>query len=170
MARTRPLAEWVCLALVAEQPTHGWAVARLLAPDGAIGRTWTLSRPLTYRAIERLVADGLVAQSGAASGAGPLRTMLRATPGGRRAVSRWLRSPVAHPRDVRTELLVKLVLSDRRGLDARPLLEAQLDVLGPAITALSARARARDADVVDRWRAASSESVRHFLERELRRN
>ena len=33
-------------------PTHGFAVAARLKPDGDIGRVWSLSRPLTYRSLD----------------------------------------------------------------------------------------------------------------------
>jgi DNA-binding PadR family transcriptional regulator len=169
VADDRPLAEWVCLALIHEAPTHGWAVARLLAPNGDIGRVWSLSRPLTYRAIERLTADGLVRASGDAAGSGPRRTMLAATPLGRRAVRGWLRRPIGHLRDVRTELLCKLVLGERAGIDPQPLLDAQRRAFAPAFDTLAGQARDRGADVVDRWRHASSQAVRRFLDQESRR-
>src|SRR5262245_664658 len=44
------LAEHVCLTLIDQDVTHGWALGTLLASDGDVGRIWTLSRPLTYRA------------------------------------------------------------------------------------------------------------------------
>jgi DNA-binding MarR family transcriptional regulator len=78
------LAEPVCLALVAEGPTHGWALARLLAPEGEIGRVWALSRPLTYRAIDQLVTAGLVARKGSEPGHGRERTIVAVTAKGRR--------------------------------------------------------------------------------------
>lgn len=165
----RGLADWVCLALVAEGPTHGWSIARLLAPGGGVGRVWSLSRPLTYRALAQLVADGLVVESRTERGAGAERTILTATPAGRRAARRWLRTPIEHVRDVRSELLVKLVLSERAGIDPTPLLEAQQRAFGPALDTLARKARAADADAVDRWRHASSQAVRRFLEGELRR-
>jgi hypothetical protein len=31
--------EWAVLALVNEQPTHGFALARAMAPDGDVGRS-----------------------------------------------------------------------------------------------------------------------------------
>jgi DNA-binding PadR family transcriptional regulator len=165
----RPLSDWVCLALVDEGPTHGWAVARLLRRDGEVGRIWSLSRPLTYKALERLIADGLIAESGTAPGEGPARTILVPTTRGRRALGRWLREPIRHLRDVRTDLLCKLVLSERRGLDSTALLDAQREAFTPGVAALARRSRARDADVVDRWRAASSQAVKRFLESERRR-
>jgi hypothetical protein len=94
--------------------------------------------------------------------------MLRVSPAGTRALRRWLREPIAHARDARTDLLCKLVLHERRGLDPHPLLEAQLAAFEPAFESLARRARASDADVVDRWRAASSIAVRRFLEGEVR--
>jgi len=42
-----------------QQPTHGWPIVRELASDGAIGRIWTVSRPLVYRSLTTLLAAGL---------------------------------------------------------------------------------------------------------------
>jgi hypothetical protein len=95
--------------------------------------------------------------------------MLTSSASGRRTVRRWLGEPISHLRDVRTELLCKLALSERRGIDPGPLLDAQHQAFGPGIDALAKRARVRDADVVDRWRAASSQAVKRFLEGEQRR-
>jgi hypothetical protein len=50
------LGEWACLGALDAGPSHGFALAEQLGPSGPIGRVWSLSRPLTYRAIDRLVA------------------------------------------------------------------------------------------------------------------
>jgi len=97
------LAESVCLTLVASEPRHGWSIVKTLAPDGEIGRVWSLSRPLTYRALDALAAAEMIEPRGSETGAGPPRTIWRATPKGRRASRAWLRRPVAHLRDMRTE-------------------------------------------------------------------
>jgi PadR family transcriptional regulator AphA len=165
-ASSRPLSEWVCLALVAEGPTHGWAVAQILAPDGEIGRVWSLSRPLTYRALDQLTTDHMVTRSGVEHARGPARTILTATPNGKRAVRKWLHTPIEHLRDVRTELLCKVLLCGRAGIDPRALLEAQQIAFAPRFDALARRARAKDADVVDRWRHATADAARRFLEGE----
>jgi PadR family transcriptional regulator AphA len=162
------LGERVCLALVAERPQHGWALVRELAPGGEIGRVWALSRPLTYRAVEGLLQRGLVAHGGEQTGGGPTRQVLRITPAGRRSVDRWLVTPVEHLRDVRTELLLKLVLAARRDRDPRPLLRAQRVAFVPHYAALQAARRRAGADDVDRWRYESSVAVRRFLDAALR--
>ena len=54
------LPEWAALGVLCEGPRHGWAVARELAPDGEIGRVYSCTRPLVYRALAQLREAGLV--------------------------------------------------------------------------------------------------------------
>jgi len=165
------LAEPVCLALVAsEGPTHGWALARLLAPEGEVGRIWSLSRPLTYRALEQLLAAGLVARKGSEPGRGRERTIVGVTPAGRRRNRRWLDQPVGHLRDVRTELLVKLELRRRAGLPLAPLLEVQQATFAPMVERLAAAGAGPEngpLDLVALWRSESAGAVARFLEAAL---
>ena len=151
------------LTLLAEQPRHGWAIVRELAPSGEIGRIWSLSRPLAYRAIDNLQARRLVRASGTEPGDGPRRTILTATASGRREVDRWLASPVEHLRDVRTELLLKLVFAERAGHDGRPLLRAQQREFHAIFAALDRAANRPNADLVDHWRRENADAVRRFL-------
>jgi molybdopterin-binding protein len=158
-------AEHVCLALIANGSSHGWAVGTALAPAGSLGRIWTLSRPLTYRAIDGLVDKGLVRRTRGAEGRGPARLALTPTAAGRQALQRWLDTPVQHLRDVRTELLVKLVLRQWAGLDNETLLAAQQQVFAPLIDGLVS---SQDGDLVDLWRRESARAVRRFLNQALR--
>jgi PadR family transcriptional regulator AphA len=162
--RTEPpsgLAEQACLALVVQGVTHGWAIGSLLAPGGELGRAWTLSRPLTYRAIDGLADKGLLVRADAVPGRGRDRTVLRPTAAGRRRAAEWLDAPVEHLRDIRTELLLKLLLRRRAGQPLEPLLDAQLDRLAPAIDALTTTGDS--SDPVVRWRRESARAVRRFL-------
>lgn len=161
----RTLTEWVVLALVDERPTHGWAIVRALRPDGPIGRVWTSSGPLVYRAIHLLEEGGLLRESGEATGRGPSRTVLEITAEGSRAVETWLREPVAHVRDLRSELLVKLLLLERRGLDPVPLVRAQQQLLRPVARALrrDARTAAGEDRLVPLWRATTAAAALRFL-------
>jgi DNA-binding PadR family transcriptional regulator len=162
------LGEHAVLALIAEEPRHGWAVVRELAPGGALGRVWTLSRPLAYRALEQLAAQRLIRATGTEPGEGPRRTIYATTAAGRRELERWLDTPVEHPRDVRSELLLKLAIAKRRGIDTRRLLRAQQRVFRPAFAGLEKAARTRDADIVDTWRHESALAIQRFIDRELR--
>ena len=152
-----PLADAVCLALVAEGPTHGWTLVKLLAPGGEIGRIWSLSRPLTYRSVDKLVAARLVDRE-----PGDRRAMLTATATGRRTSEEWLTTPVEHLRELRTQFLVKLVLLDRVGRDRQALVAAQRAALSDTIASLTAEA---PADPVELWRHESARAAARYLER-----
>ena len=161
MPRNDPtLASTVCVALVAEGPTHGWAVAALLAPGGPIGRIWSLSRPLTYRTLDLAATAGLVERIGSQPGGGRSRTLLAVTDAGRRRTDEWLASTIDLPRDVRTELLVKFVLRERAGLANAPLARAQRSAFEPM---LSAAELADSDDIVDRWRREHLIAIDRFL-------
>ena len=161
-AQDLSLAELLCLASISEAPKHGWAIGTELAPDGELGRVWTLTRPLTYRALEQLTAKELVKRSGPASGPGRDRTVVSCTPAGRRIARAWLEQPVHHVRDVRTELLLKLVLLKRQGLPVEPLLRAQQEVFSDHFDTLTTVGA--DTDPVALWRRESTRSVRRFLD------
>ncbi|HSL58232.1 MAG TPA: PadR family transcriptional regulator [Acidimicrobiales bacterium] len=168
MPERRPelsLHDWAVLGVLAGGESHGFAVAKELAPHGEVGRVWTVSRPQVYRSLDRLVDLGLVEPVERQPGdAGPDRTVLAATARGHDRLRRWLGRPVAHLRDVRSELLVKLLLAERLGVDARPLVEAQRAAFAPRLDALAA-ANVHTDGVVDAWRHESADAVRRFLDR-----
>jgi PadR family transcriptional regulator AphA len=134
----------------------------LLAPGGELGRIWSLSRPLSYRAIEALVDNGLVTRRTHKTGHGRDRGLLAATAKGRRSSQRWLDAPVEHIRDVRTELLIKVALRERAGLETRTLLAAQQEQFQPAIDALTSTGE--DGGLVELWRRENARAVRRFLD------
>jgi PadR family transcriptional regulator AphA len=137
LADSLSLAEWLVLCLACEQPTHGFALARLLGHDGGLGRIWRVPKPVIYRALQRLEKLALLETVGEqASSKGPVRSLVDVTAAGRDAASAWLQRPVSHTRDVRSELLVKLALLYRCGGDPRPLLDAQRERLMPIAVAL----------------------------------
>ena len=156
------LAREVVLALVAVEPRHGWALHRELAPTGSVGRAWSLSRQLTYRAIDALVDEGLARRSAPREGQGGDRLVISATGSGRRHCASWLDAPVEHLRDVRTELVVKIMLRQMHDLPLREFVRDQRRVFEPLIAAVTA---ANDGSPVGSWRAESAESVRRWLER-----
>jgi tRNA (adenine37-N6)-methyltransferase len=137
------LSGWAALGLLCERPRHGWAVARELAPDGELGRVYSCTRPLVYRALAQLRDSGLVAIRGqAASEEGPARTTLGPTRRGRAAFRRWRTAPIEHVRDLRSELMLKLLFAERAGDQPAPLLYAQAALLARAELALERQTRA----------------------------
>ncbi|MFN8036896.1 MAG: helix-turn-helix transcriptional regulator [Acidimicrobiia bacterium] len=160
------LSDWAVLAVVAQGPTHGWPVVRELRSDGSFGRVWTVPRAAVYRSLTTLTGRGLVEECGESEHSqGPQRVMVRATRTGRAALRRWLATPVDHVRDVRTELLLKLAVSDRAGLPTQDLVRRQLDELAPVLRAVSAPPSEEGFDrTLGRWRREQALAVERFLQ------
>jgi PadR family transcriptional regulator AphA len=159
------LPEWTVLAVVREGPAHGFAIAALTARGGELGRVWQMPRPVIYRALSRLTDADLVAPGDVETGAGPPRTMYTITDAGRAAVDEWLATPVPHVRELRSHLLMKLALLDRRGLPSAGLIAAQRAVLSPVLEALATeRERATGFDaVLKTWRHNNVAAALQFL-------
>jgi DNA-binding PadR family transcriptional regulator len=159
--------EWGVLGVVAEGATHGFAVAQLMAPDGDLGRIWSLPRPVVYQALKKLVGLALIAERAVeSSDRGPQRTIVAVTLRGRRAIAAWLSEPVGHVRDIRSLLLLKLALIDRRSGDPSQLLAAQRQVVVPVVASLEEQLNATTGfeQVLATWRLESSKAVLRFLD------
>lgn len=159
--------EWAVLALLAERPGHGFALARALAPEGEIGRVWSMRRPLVYHAVDRLVELGFIEEAGTeASRTGPRRTVLQITPTGRRALRVWLATPVEHVRDARSLLLLKLLFLSRRGQDPGDLLRAQrarFEVHADRLATATAEAQEFE-QTLNRWRIETTTAAIRFID------
>jgi DNA-binding PadR family transcriptional regulator len=163
---------WAVLALLGERDTHGWTLVRALEPGGEIGRVWSIKRALVYRTIDQVIDAGLVERAGAEPGdRGSSRTLLRATRSGRKAIDRWLSEPVAHVRDLRSELLLKLLFAERSGRDRAPLLRAQQATLTELLQTLDAQlpSVASPETTVQAFRLEAARAGLRFVDGELAR-
>jgi len=161
------ITEWAVLAVACEGPNHGFAISRLFEADSDLGRVFTASRPLVYRALRLLQDQGFVEPVRSEAGQrGPNRTLVRATRRGQTAARRWLAQPVPHVRDFRTQLLLKLRLLERIDEDPRALALAQRKGLGPVLDSLAGRLAA--AEGFDRqllvWRLETTRAAAAFLD------
>ena len=161
------LADWMVLCLVREEPTYGLVLVGLLARDGSLGQVWSVPKAVVYRSLQRLGQLGLIRTVGEErTSQGPVRSLYEATPAGQAAAWAWLSTPVEHARDVRSELMVKLALLDRSGVDSRDLLQAQLARLLPVAAALDDRLRATTGfeHTLVLWRHEAMAATMRFLE------
>jgi DNA-binding PadR family transcriptional regulator len=160
------LGEWACLGILYSAPTHGFAIAARLKPGGDVGRVWSLSRALTYRSLEQLAVRGYIQPVGEEPGiAGGNRTILAATRTGRAQLRKWLATPVVHLRDLRSELLLKLIIADICDIDVSDMLEGQHARITDMADAISAQIEQDPGDVVALWRSESSHAALRFLDR-----
>ncbi len=159
--------EWGVLGIVAEGPTHGFAISQLLAHEGELGRIHTVQRPKVYQALTKLLRLELVEQAGQEPGArGPSRTVITITPLGQDAVALWLRTPVDRVRDMKSMFMLKLALLDRSGVDPARLLRDQRLVLEEQAEVRTERvAETTGFDrTLAQWRLTSTQACLHFIE------
>ena len=165
------IGEWAVLALLCERPAHGYAIAAAMAPNGELGRIWALGTPLTYRAIGVLRSMGLLEICAITPGdKAPNRTEMCATPTAHRRLSQWLATPERHVRDLRSSLLLKVVLVRRRGESPGPLLAAQAKILADQAEGLRAKV-GEDAQerLIREWRLVMTEAAISFVDDTLER-
>jgi DNA-binding PadR family transcriptional regulator len=149
------------LGLLAEGPSHGFAISKQLEPGTDVGRILTVRRPLVYRALGRLVDLGLAEPvHKEKSDHGPNRAIHRTTRAGREALQRWLDVPVDHVRDIRIEFLLKVALLKRGGRSPRKLIAAQQVALQPTLVALD---DAMAEDYVEVWRRHNARAAASYL-------
>lgn len=160
------LGEWACLGILYPAPSHGFAIAARLKPTGDVGRVWSLSRALTYRSLDQLAQRGYLRAVGEEPGiAGGNRTILAATRTGRAQLRKWLATPVDHLRDLRSELLLKLIIADMCDIDVTSMLGRQHQHILELTDAITAHLIEQPGDVVALWRSESSKAALRFLER-----
>jgi len=154
--------EYAVLGILAEGPSHGFAVSKELAPEGGLGRVLTVRRPLVYRALDRLVEAGCAEPISTEKGdAGPNRVIHRITRPGRRLLDQWLAHPVSHVRDLRIEFLLKLALLRRSSRSPLDLIRGQRRALEPTLSALYG---AEAGDPVELWRRHNAAAATAYLE------
>lgn len=89
------------------------------------------------------------------------------TPLGRSQLDAWLRTPVRHLRDIRSELLLKLALLACFSESGQPLVNAQLQVLEPMVISLEKDAATSDSREFEgtllSWRLELARAVVRFL-------
>ncbi len=162
-----PLTEWIVLALIAERPCHGFAIASLTAQDAEIGRLWYVSQPMVYRSITRLAERGLISPTGTEdSQRGPQRIVYSATRPAKLAATRWLSEPVLHIREVRADLIIKFVLLRRRDISPSRLIERQRIVINELEAALRANTQVGDdfSRAIYAWRLEHAQATRRLLD------
>lgn len=159
--RDLSVTEHAVLGLLAEGPSHGFALSKQLAAESEVGRIFTVRRPLVYRALDRLVDTGLAQPVHTEKGSGPNRVIHRVTRDGRHESLSWLDRPVDHVREIRIEFLLKVALLIRSRRSPGKLIAAQRTSLEPTLRALD---EAVTDDHVEIWRKHAARAAEAFLD------
>ena len=129
------------LGLLRGHPAHGYELQRSFAAGSDLGVVLRVEQASLYGALKELAARGLIEGTETREGARPPRTVYSLTQQGRRALDTWLATPVARPRQVRLDLLLKLYFARERSPEhVRALVTAQMAACDTYLAELEARA------------------------------
>ena len=151
----------LCLGLIRNGCDHGYVIAQRFLPEADIGQIYTLSRPAVYRELQYLERAGLLLSSEARGNRGQKMRMLRLSKRGSQIAQQWMTSPVSHIRDVRTEFLAKVILTQEAGDDVVSLVRMQREFFRDTFDALL---QDREESVVAIWRREQVRAVSRFLD------
>ena len=126
------------LGFLCERSLHGYELAQRI--ERGLGALWRIATSQLYAVLHRLEALGLATAHVEELDARPARTVYRITDEGREAFEQWLRTPVAHLRDMRVEFLAKVYFLRRRASEGvNELMDAQVELLTEAETGIRSR-------------------------------
>lgn len=158
---TLDLVEGACLTLILHGTSHGYQLAKQFEANTMLGEVLTLSRPVVYRAIKSLEEHRLIRSIESTGLRGQLKWKLKCTPDGERSSKQWLAEPVLHLRDLRSEFLVKILLTQITKASTARLIKLQRQTL-EAVTKLLLADSAPTAVAI--WRREQARASLRFLD------
>jgi PadR family transcriptional regulator AphA len=121
--KMRNSTEFVMLGALMSGSKHGYEVMQFLS--SALEPAWRVSTSQLYVLLKRLELEGMVQSTLESQESRPSKRVYRITNKGKKIFVDWLKTPVGHVRDFRTEFLTKLFFFYHL---AQPGIEALVDV------------------------------------------
>jgi PadR family transcriptional regulator AphA len=135
--------EYALLGLLTEGPGHGYDLHQRFAPATDLGRICHVEQNQLYAYLKKLEQLGYITAEVEPQGARPPRRVYHLTPRGHDVFWDWVRAPVARPREVRLQFLLKLYFARRFGPDVTTaLINAQIDACNAYLRRFTAEAEA----------------------------
>lgn len=118
--------ELALIGFVEDAPRHGYEIHQLLTGTPELHRIWRMKQSRLYAMLARLEDAGLLCSDVVMQAGRPPRKLFRPTAAGASALQRWRTQPVAQPREMRLEFMLKLYFALRDGpATAQQLVSAQ---------------------------------------------
>ncbi|MBP6017365.1 MAG: helix-turn-helix transcriptional regulator [Candidatus Promineofilum sp.] len=101
------------LGLVRHEPLHGYQIYRRLTDTPELQAVWRMKQSHLYALLSRMEEEALLEAKLETQGTRPPRKVYHLTTAGAQAFDQWLIEPVAIPRDMRLEFMLKLYFALR---------------------------------------------------------
>ena len=126
--KIKPSTEYAILGALANEPKHGYDIARFL--ESGLDATWYVSTSQLYTLLKKLERHGYLSSRVTPQETRPSKRMFSLTPKGQDVFLTWLRQPSEHVRDLRIEFLAKIFFFNHLGLKGgEALIDAQRRLL-----------------------------------------
>ena len=153
------------LGFVRQQPSHGYDIYRQLTQSPELRLIWQVKQSRLYALLARLEEAGLLSSTAEPSEGRPPRKVFHLTEAGAAAFDAWLAQPVAQPREIRLEFMLKLYFALQAGETAAARLVAgQQAVCVGWLAGKEAAADAPFAQAVTAYRRAHVRAIGAWLE------
>lgn len=113
------------LGFVSREPSHGYDIYNRLTHTPELRRVWRVKQGRLYAMLGRLEEDGLLWATTETPTNRPPRKVFHLTEAGTVAFRAWLTEPVALPREMRLEFMLKLYFAMQAGRETAVRLVAQ---------------------------------------------
>lgn len=153
------------LGFVREQPSHGYDIYRQLTASADLRLIWRVKQSRLYALLARLEEMGLLSATIEPQDGRPPRKVFHLTAAGAAAFADWLTQPVAQPRDIRLEFMLKLYFALQAGGEtAARLVERQRAVCAGWLADKGEAADAPFARAVTVYRRAHVRAIGEWLD------
>ncbi|MBX7250839.1 MAG: PadR family transcriptional regulator [Candidatus Promineofilum sp.] len=105
--------ELALIGFVEDAPRHGYEIYQLLTGTPELHRIWRMKQSRLYAMLARLEDAELLRSDVVMQAGRPPRKLLRPTEAGASAFQTWRTQPVAQPREMRLEFMLKLYFALR---------------------------------------------------------
>ncbi len=166
----RTSTEFVMLGALMPGSKHGYEVMQFLS--SALEPAWRVSTSQLYVLLKRLEREEMVQSTLESQESRPSKRVYRITNKGKKVFAEWLKTPVEHVRDFRTEFLTKLFFFYHLALPGlKTLVDAQIRILRQLRRGVHEREK-KEKDVfmrlVYRFKSHTIDSLVTWLLREAR--
>ncbi|MFN8488892.1 MAG: PadR family transcriptional regulator [Caldilineaceae bacterium] len=107
--------EQALLGFLRQHPRHGYEIYQELSDPNGLWLTWRMKQSQLYALLNKLEEEGLIRATLQLQDARPPRKVFQLTETGLTAFLTWVTSPVAQPRQMRLDFLVKFYFARREG-------------------------------------------------------
>lgn len=103
------------LGFVRQRPSHGYDIYRQLTASPDLRPVWRVKQSRLYALLARLEEMDLLSATAEPQEGRPPRKVFHLTEAGAAVFDEWLTQPVAQPRDIRLEFMLKLYFALQAG-------------------------------------------------------